>query len=447
MTGPGVRMPSGTEEAALRKRIRRRLADTRGRTLDVLDAMDEAHLHGQPEPTMGVPAWDVGHIGCFEHRWLVDELGGDPVDEAMLRLYDPIEHPRSERAELELPSERELRELLDEVRSSSLATLAETDLAEGSRLVADGFVHDMVVRHEDQHRETVLATLQMFASDEAPAVSPPGREPTPSGSTDVDGMVEVPAGSFPLGTDPQVGTYDNEWEAHEVETEAFLVDRAPVTNGEFRAFVEDGGYEDPAYWSEDGWLIREALDREHPKYWIATDDGYERRVYDRVEPLPDDEPVCHVSYYEAEAYANWAGKRLPTEVEWEKAAAWDPETGTKHRFPWGQEAWSPGKANLGQRSYEPARVGAYPEGVSPVGCHQMVGDVWEWTASELDAYPGFEAFPYPAYSAEHFGRGFQVLKGGSWATMPSCGHATFRNWHQPDHQQIFAGFRCARDRE
>jgi iron(II)-dependent oxidoreductase len=441
-------MPAaGADEPGLRKAIRRRLADTRTRTLTLLDAMEDEHLHEQPEPTMGVPAWDVGHIGTFEHTWLIAELGGEELDADRLKLYDPLEHPRSERGQLDVPDRDELRAFLDDVREQALATLDTVDLADGDDLVRDGFVHDMVVRHEGQHRETVLATLQLFEGDEAAAFTPPDPATVPEASADVDGMVEVPGGRFTLGTERRVGTYDNEWPAHEVEIEPFRIDRAPVTNAEFRAFVEDGGYEDPAHWSEDGWLIREALDLEHPKYWTRTDDGWQVRRFDRTEPLPEDEPVVHVSYYEAEAYASWAGQRLPTEAEWEAAACWAPDEDAKHRFPWGDEAWTPGKANLGQRSFRPAPVGAYPEGSSPLGCHQMVGDVWEWTGSEFTAHPGFEAFPYPEYSAEHVDQGFQVLKGGSWATMPSCGHATFRNWHQPDHQQIFAGFRCARDRE
>jgi iron(II)-dependent oxidoreductase len=407
--------------------------------------MQDEHLHGQPEPTMGVPAWDVGHIGCFEHRWLVDELGGEEVEPELLALFDPIEHPRSERGGIEIGSREELLGFLADVRSASLARLEETQLDASRRLTRDGFVHDMVVRHEDQHRETVLATLQMFGGSDTEAYAFPDRRELPEASRDVDGMVEVPETTFTLGAHPQVGTYDAEWPVQEVELDAFAIDRAPVTNAEFLAFVEDGGYDDPEHWSEDGWMIREALDREHPKYWTQTGEGWLVRRYDQTQPLPPEEPVVHVSYYEAEAYANWAGKRLPTEAEWEAAAGVDSDTDTKHRFPWGEEAWTAGKANLGQRSGRPAPVGAYPEGVSPAGCHQMVGDVWEWTSTEFTGYPGFEAFPYPEYAAEHVDHGFQVLRGGSWATMPSCAHVTFRNWHQPDHQQIFAGFRCARD--
>jgi iron(II)-dependent oxidoreductase len=156
-------------------------------------------------------------------------------------------------------------------------------------------------------------------------------------------------------------------------------------------------------------------------------------------------PVCHVCYHEADAYARWAGRRLPTEHEWEAAATWDPETGTKRAYPWGDEEPGPLHANLDQLSFGLAPVGAYPRNVSPIGCYGMVGDVWEWTASDFDRYPGFEAFPYDEYSKAFFGPDHKVLRGGSWATRPGAIRGTFRNWDYPIRRQIFSGFRCARD--
>ena len=164
-----------------------------------------------------------------------------------------------------------------------------------------------------------------------------------------------------------------------------------------------------------------------------------------VEPLPDDEPVQHVGWYEADAYARWAGRRLPTEAEWEKAALYDPDTGGTRRWPWGDDEPTDRHANLGQRHLGPAPIGAYPDGVSAVGCHQMVGDTWEWTSSDFRAYPGFEWFPYAEYSDVFYGPDYLVLRGSSWATDPSVGRATFRNWDFPIRRQIFAGFRTARD--
>jgi iron(II)-dependent oxidoreductase len=166
---------------------------------------------------------------------------------------------------------------------------------------------------------------------------------------------------------------------------------------------------------------------------------------DRVRPLPEDEPVVHVSYWEADAYARWAGKRLPTEQEWEKAATWDPARGVKRRHPWGEEAPAPERANVDQLVFSPAPAGAYPEGASAYGVHQMIGDVWEWTSTDFYGYPGFEAYPYAEYSEVFVGPGYKVLRGGSWATRPAVARGTFRNWDHPIRRQIFSGFRCARD--
>lgn len=447
MTDPGG--PSGPSEGRtddLRRRLAERLAAVRERTLALVEPLTRDQLTAQPEPTMGVVGWDLGHIANFEELWLVRNLGGDvPADDPVGDLYDPVKHPRSERAELDLPARDELLDYLARTRKTTLAVLDEADLAGGERLVRDGFVHDMIVRHEQQHQENMLITLQMMDDGGVGAYQPPLREAPPSPGERPTGMVEVPAGTYPIGAPLGPGAYDCEAPAHEVTLDAFEIDRAPVTHGDYRAFIEDGGYDDERHWSEDGWMIAQALGLRHPKYWRKVDGTWRTRLFDRLVELPLDAPVVHVSYYEAEAYAAWAGKRLPSEDEWEVAATWDPESGTKRRFPWGDETWTPEHANLGQSLFAPAPVGAYPKGVSAVGCHQLCGDVWEWTSSVLTGYPGFEAFPYPEYSSTFFDAGYQVLRGGSWATWSDCAHGTFRNWHQPDHQQLFAGLRCARD--
>jgi iron(II)-dependent oxidoreductase len=215
--------------------------------------------------------------------------------------------------------------------------------------------------------------------------------------------------------------------------------------------MEDGGYEDPRWWDPEGWRWREEGSVSSPQFWAPSGDG---RSWSRVrfgwhEDLPLDEPVQHVCWYEADAYARWAGKRLPTEAEWEKAASWDPAESSgrsrrKRRFPWGDEEPTAVHANLGGTHFRPAEVGAYPAGASAYGCHQMVGDVWEWTSSDFEPYAGFRSFPYREYSEVFFVPGYKVLRGGSWATSPAAIRATFRNWDYPIRRQIFTGFRCAR---
>ena len=166
---------------------------------------------------------------------------------------------------------------------------------------------------------------------------------------------------------------------------------------------------------------------------------------DQVGPVNPQHPVCHVCYYEAEAYARWAGKRLPTEQEWEAACSWDPQTGSKILYPWGDETPTFEHANLDQLAFGTASVGAYAKNVSPIGCYGMIGDVWEWTSSDFEPYPGYETFPYKEYSELFFGTDYKVLRGGSWATRPGAIRSTFRNWDYPIRRQIFSGFRCARD--
>jgi iron(II)-dependent oxidoreductase len=249
-----------------------------------------------------------------------------------------------------------------------------------------------------------------------------------------------------MGTDVDPWAYDNEMPAHEVELAPFWIDTAPVDNASFLGFVGSGGYGDSRWWTEEGWAWRQKAGLEHPQFWQREGAGsWSRRRYGRIEALPLDEPVQHVCWYEADAFARWAGKRLPTEAEWEMAASWDSTARRKLRFPWGDEAPEEHRANLGQRRFGPAPVGAYPAGASPWGCHQMVGDVWEWTSTDFLPYPGFASFPYREYSEVFFGGGYKVLRGGSWATHPVAIRTTFRNWDWPIRRQIFCGFRCARD--
>jgi iron(II)-dependent oxidoreductase len=260
-------------------------------------------------------------------------------------------------------------------------------------------------------------------------------------------MIHIPGGEFVMGTDDHARALDNERNAHVVDLPGFLIDATPVTNGAYLRFVEDGGYERPELWSQAGWEYIKEERIGAPKHWWYQPEPHswwtERFGFD--EPLDPAAPVVHVSWYEADAYARWAGKRLPTEAEWEKAASWDPAgTGTKRLYPWGDEEPTPAHANLDQLAFRAAEVGAYPEGASAYGVLGMVGDVWEWTSSDLYAYPGFEAFPYREYSEIFFGPDHKVLRGGSWATRPGAMRNTFRNWDYPIRRQLFVGFRCAK---
>ncbi len=426
---------------ALKATAAAELEIARRRTTDLLAPLGEDELTKQHSPLMSPLVWDLAHIGWYEEYWLVRRIAGSaPTDPLYDDIYDAFLHERGERPDLPLLAPARAWAYVREVRERALQVL-ETAALLGAEdpLLARGFVYGLVFQHEHQHVETMLQTLQLSGRAYAPA-APPG-----SGGTIGRAEVLVDGGPFVLGTDTDVWVYDNERGAHEVDLPPFWIDATPVTNRAYLEFIEDGGYDDPSVWTRAGWEHRRREGLEHPMFWRREGDGsWSRLRFGQRQDLPPDEPVQHVCWYEADAFARWAGGRLPTEAEWEKAAAWDPATGRKRRFPWGDSP-STGLANLGGRHLQPAPVGAYPAGVSPWACHQMVGDVWEWTSSDFAGYPGFRPFPYRQYSEVFFGSEYRVLRGGSWASHPAVIRTTFRNWDYPTRRQLFAGFRCARD--
>jgi gamma-glutamyl hercynylcysteine S-oxide synthase len=430
--------PTMTED--VRTRVADLLAASRARSTALTDAVDEADLVAQHSPLMSPLVWDLAHIGSQEELWLVRDVGGrEPLRPEIDGLYDAFQHSRASRVELPLLTPAETRAYVAEVRDKALDALDRTPLC-GRRLVDHGFAFGMIVQHEQQHGETMLATHQLRAG--APVLRAPA---PPSGAPLPVREVLVPGGPFTMGTSTEPWALDNERPAHAVHVDAFWIDTAPVTNGEYVAFIADGGYDDPRWWSERGWRHRVDEGLVAPLFWERDGDGWSRRRFGVWEPVRPDEPVVHVCAHEADAYAAWAGKRLPTEAEWEKAARFDPATGRSRRYPWGDEDPTPEHANLGQRHLRPAGVGAYPLGASALGVHQLVGDVWEWLGSGFHPYPGFEVFPYPEYSQVFFGGDYRMLRGGSFGTDPAAVRATFRNWDHPVRRQIFSGFRLARD--
>ena len=428
-----------------RSTIAAHLEGARQRSLGLLEPLSDADLVAQHSPIMSPLVWDLAHVGNYEELWLLRAVSGArPLDAGLDDIYDAFRHPRPDRPALPLLGPADARRYLVEVRSRVLDVLDGLPALDAGAppLVADAFVYGMVLQHEHQHDETMLATLQLMDGAGYRPLAPP--PPAASGSV-VPDEVAVPAGPFVMGTDDDAWAYDNERPAHVVDLPAFRIDAAPVTNGRYAEFLAGGGYDEPRWWTEEGWAWRQKADLSAPEFWRAEGDGrWSRLRFGWREDVPLDEPVQHVCWYEADAYARWAGKRLPTEAEWEKAASWSPEGG-KRRWPWGAGEPTVERANLGGALYRPAPVGAYPAGVSGYGCHQMIGDVWEWTSSEFEPYPGFVSYPYREYSEVFFGGGYKVLRGGSWATDPVVARTTFRNWDLAQRRQIFAGFRCARN--
>lgn len=433
-------------QADARRRARGDLDAERSRTRDLIYPLSEEDLTRQHSPLMSPIVWDLAHIANFEEQW-VDHVyareGSDPERPNRDHTFDATAHPRATRGDLDLPDRTACLDYLARVRRRTRTAIRATDFETSDPLSRDGFVYSMLAQHEAQHTETILQTIQLIRDlHYEPHLR---RDPPAALRRGLTGMATIPEGSFLIGTNDRARAYDNERPRHEVEIPRFRIDLTPVSNGDFLAFLEDGGYRRRELWSEAGWQVVQEAALQHPGQWRERDGGWDEISFGRREPLDARRPVAHVCFYEAEAYARWAGKRLPTEFEWEKAAACDLERGVARLYPWGDTPATDARANLDQRSFAPAQVGAYPSGRSYFGCEQMLGDVWEWTASDFEPYPGFEAFPYPEYSEIHFGKGYKVLRGGSWATRPSAIRNTFRNWDLPERRQIFAGFRCAQD--
>ncbi|MDQ3879401.1 MAG: ergothioneine biosynthesis protein EgtB [Actinomycetota bacterium] len=426
----------------LKELVAAELEAVRARTLTLVDPVPEEEQVRQQSPLMSPLIWDLAHVGNYEELWLLRVIAGFPgTSNEYDDMYNPFVHPRFSRVNLPLLGPQESRSYISEVRGRVIDVLDSVELDPSNPLTANAFVYGMVVQHEHQHDETMLATRQLMLDRAIPLETPPA----PRSSAVPSGEVRVEGGAFTMGTDIEPWAYDNERPAHEVVVEPFFIDKAPVTNAQYIDFISAGGYEDRRFWTDEGWQHRVEERLEHPLFWQQEGDGsWSTLRFGRRTELRSNEPVQHVCWFEADAYARWAGKRLPTEAEWEKAAAWEPG-GTKRRYPWGNDLPDESNSNLGQRHDGPAEVGAYPAGVSPWGCHQMIGDVWEWTSSDFVGYPGFETFPYKEYSEVFFGGDYKVLRGGAWATHPQAVRSTFRNWDYPIRRQIFAGFRCARD--
>jgi gamma-glutamyl hercynylcysteine S-oxide synthase len=425
-----------TLSAIAMDRLAAELRDARARTLDLALDLDDERWMGPRLAIVNPMRWELGHVAWFQERWALRHARGeDPILASGDALYDSARVPHDDRWDLPLPTRLATLAYMAEVLARSLAALHGI----GEELA---YFHRLALFHEDMHGEALTYTRQTLGYPPPRFVASPDVDPGAAGGGPLPGDVEVPGGRFLLGaTTNESFVFDNEKWAHSVDVAPFHIARAAVTNAEYAAFVEAGGYARDDLWSEAGRRRRDERGARRPVYWEpAPGGGFRERRWDGTAPLPPHRPVLHVSWFEAEAYCRWAGRRLPTEAEWELAAS-GPD---KRRFPWGDAAPDARLANLDGRAGGLVDVGAHPEGESPYGCRQMIGNVWEWTASDFSPYPGFVVDPYKEYSEPWFASPHKVLRGGCWATRGRLLRSTWRNFYPPGRSDVLAGFRtCA----
>ena len=450
---------AGGGERSGADRLLAEFAQTRARTLRLVAPLAPDDYVVQTAPYTSPPKWHMGHVS-----WIFEVVLGkiDPsyrphsagMTGYLNSYYQQFGEPmaKASRGVVSRPTLEEVRGYYAAVTGSVESAVSGGSCPAGSE--AERMLR-LGIHHECQHQELLVYDLQhMLASDYAPEGGRAGGAPPDAGAAgggEPGRLVRVDGGLYRMGSDGGDGEfrYDVEMPEHAVHLEDYSIGALPVTCGEYMRFVEDGGYETYRHWLADGWERARERGWEAPMYWEREGDGNGGRwlVSDfagRRRPVDPLEPVRNVSFYEADAYCRWAGMRLPTEAEWEKAALWDGRAGRRLRFPWGDSDPSPGRANLLESGlWGCAPAGSYPAGASPAGCRQMIGDVWEWTASEFVGYPGFRS-GFDEYNDKWF-TGQKVLRGGSFGTPTISIRGTYRNFFRLDERWMIAGFRCAAD--
>jgi iron(II)-dependent oxidoreductase len=429
------------------------LREARARTLALVADLDDGQLIGPRLEIVNPLRWEIGHVAWFQEYWILRHLHQRAAILACGdSLYDSARVAHETRWDLPLPSRAET---IDYMQSILDHVFELYDKAEARELTDESaYFLSLVLLHEDMHAEAITYSRQTLSYPAprfkvndgiAQVRSEVVRKPEHVGNE--LGDVEIPGGVFLVGSPPgKRFVFDNEMLPHEIQIHPFAISRTAMTNAQYAVFVDDGGYDRRKLWCDEGWRWRKRTGAKHPVYWRFTEGQWWRRKFDEMVQLEDHLPVLHINWYEADAYCRWAGRRLPTEAEWEMAASAEPTAGGqetsehKRQFPWGDEMPTPECANLDWHEMGCIDVRALPAGDSAFGCRQMIGNVWEWTASDFKPYPGFVAGPYKEYSAPWF-TDHKILRGGCWATRSHLIHNTYRNFYTPDRCDVWAGFR------
>ena len=417
--------------------------ETRNRTLELVKNLKKDDFVVQTAAYMSPPKWHIGHVSWIYEAIISKldknyEFHSKEFSEYLNSYYQQfgIPHDKALRGITSRPTVDEIFQYFNTINQKVEKFLESRELnEEEKKLIVTGF------HHECQHQELLVYDLQHLLAEQ---YLPVRKNKIKEQQEKQKNFVEIKGGLYTMGYNGTSYCYDIELPKHKTYFENFKIGIFPVTNQEYLEFMNDGGYEDYKHWLSDGWEKVKSNKWNSPMYWEKINDEWYVRDFLGIRKINPKEPVCHVSYYEADAYCKWAGKRLPTEAEWEKAACWDEEKQQKTVFPWGDDNPTEEKCNL-LESYHwgCAEVGAYPKGSSKAGCQQMIGDVWEWTSSEFVGYPGFKS-GFDEYNDKWF-TNQKVLRGGSFGTPKMSIRGSYRNFFRLDERWLFSGFRCVED--
>ena len=419
--------------------IAQQVQDAHDRTLALIQGLNPEQMTGPLLATVNPLRWEIGHVAYFYEYWVLrHHLQQRSIRDDSDSLYDSITIAHDDRWDLPLPTLAETQNYIQTVLDNIKECLSSGDDANRDYLA------QYAVFHHDMHNEAYTYTRQTL---NYPTPYPGKPEAQIHNAGGLSGDVQIPGGVFMLGATHQDSfVFDNEKWAHEVKIKPFRIAKSAVSNADYLKFVEAGGYSKKQYWNDKSWLWRQTSNLKHPIYWRQSEQGWEIKQFDQWKPMPMNAAIIHVCWFEAQAYCRWAGRRLPTEAEWEVAASAQESSdgktlsSTKRHFPWGNEPPRADQVNLDGYALGTVDVGAHAAGDSAFGCRQMIGNVWEWTQDTFGPYPGFEADMYQDYSQPLFGI-TKVLRGGAWTTRARMIRNTWRTYYGPDRNDVFAGFR------
>ena len=428
------------QEQERKKLLLEQFKETRNRTLEIVKTLEKDDFVVQTAFYMSPPKWHLGHVSWIYEAIMSKldknyEFYSKEFSEYLNSYYQQfgIPHDKGSRGIVSRPTVDQIFQYFNNVNQRvELFIKSKTLSDEDVRLITMGF------HHECQHQELLVYDLQNLLADQ---YKPIKKSEKPIPVEIKQESVNINGGIYNMGYNGEDYCYDIELPEHKVYLNDYKIDIFPVTNQQYLEFIEDGGYETYKYWLSDGWEKVKTNDWTAPMYWENIDGNWMVQNFQGLRNVSPKEPVCHVSYYEAEAYCKWAGKRLPTEAEWEKAACWNENKKQKTVFPWGNDLPTQQNANLLESHiWRCTDIGSYPESHSHYGCHQMIGDVWEWTSSEFTGYPGFTS-SFDEYNDKWF-TNQKVLRGGSFGTPKMSIRGSYRNFFRLDERWLFSGFRC-----